>query len=232
MRAGVLSAGLWGVVAGGRAAERKEVSLVGTFQRPQSWDPAKFAQEQLRGLVRHVFCSSASPVRQVVFSAAEPETDVHAICMSVGQILALETLREVAVVGQRGTGESGESANKRRNAPLRQIATRVQENLWLVPAHETAEMTGSTVALHTYLGEIRKQFEYSIVEAVPSGASSEAAAMAQFADGIVLVLSAGRTRRAAAREIRDALSAAQVRFLGAVLNDREFPIPEGIYRRL
>jgi len=233
MRAGVLSAGLWSVVAGGRTAESEDASSpVRSVPPSQTWDPVRFAQEQLRGLVRQVFCSNAAPLRQVVFSAVEPETEVHSICMNVGQILALETLREVAVVGQSRPGECGESAHKQRNTPLRQIATRVQENLWLVPAHETDEVAGTTISLHTYLGEIRQQFEYSIVEAVPCGASNEAAAMAQFADGMVLVLSAQRTRRAAAREIREALSAAQVRLLGTVLSDREFPIPDGIYRRL
>jgi Mrp family chromosome partitioning ATPase len=56
--------------------------------------------------------------------------------------------------------------------------------------------------------------------------------MAQFADGIILVLSAHRTRRAMARKIKETLEAAQVRILGTVLSDRVFPIPERIYRRL
>jgi len=56
--------------------------------------------------------------------------------------------------------------------------------------------------------------------------------MAQIADGVVLVVSAERTRRAAACKIKEMLEAAQVRLLGAVLSDREFPIPERIYRRL
>jgi len=57
-------------------------------------------------------------------------------------------------------------------------------------------------------------------------------ATAQFADGIILVVSAHRTRRIAARKIKEVLEAAQARILGTVLSDRIFPIPEGIYRRL
>jgi Mrp family chromosome partitioning ATPase len=56
--------------------------------------------------------------------------------------------------------------------------------------------------------------------------------MAQFADGIILVLSAQRTRRIMARKIKGMLEAAQARILGTVLSDRVFPIPDGIYRRL
>jgi Mrp family chromosome partitioning ATPase len=56
--------------------------------------------------------------------------------------------------------------------------------------------------------------------------------MAQSADGMILVLSAQKTRRIAARKIKDVLDAAHVRVLGTVLCDREFPIPERIYRQL
>jgi Mrp family chromosome partitioning ATPase len=56
--------------------------------------------------------------------------------------------------------------------------------------------------------------------------------MAQFADGMILVLSAQRTRRATAIKVKQTLERANVRLLGSVLSDREFPIPEGIYRRL
>jgi receptor protein-tyrosine kinase len=79
---------------------------------------------------------------------------------------------------------------------------------------------------------VRREFEYSIVEAPPAGESNEATAMAQFADGIILVVSAQRTRRAAALKIKASLEAAKIRLLGTVLSDRLFPIPEKIYRRL
>ena len=64
------------------------------------------------------------------------------------------------------------------------------------------------------------------------GESNEAMAMAQFVDGIILVLSARRTRRIAARKMKEMLEGAHARILGSVLSDRVFPIPQGIYRRL
>jgi hypothetical protein len=51
-----------------------------------------------------------------------------------------------------------------------------------------------------------------------------------FTLGIILVLSAKHTRRVTALKIKNALR--QVRLLGTVLSDREFPIPTSIYRRL
>jgi protein-tyrosine kinase len=51
-------------------------------------------------------------------------------------------------------------------------------------------------------------------------------------DGVVLVLKANSSRREAARQALNEMQSANVRVLGAVLNQRTFPIPEKIYKRL
>jgi len=219
-------------------ASRPEVDRL---REPAGWNPESFARQQIRGLVRQVFFSNAArPVRQVVCSALEPETDMRSLCRSVGEALALQTPATVAVVGayprllQDADAREDPASRSFNNAsmPLRQISAHLRANLWLVPDTENGGDPVTAGSLHSYLGEVRRQFEYSIVQAPPAGESDGAAAMGQFADGIILVLSAHHTRRAAARKIKAALEAAQVRILGAVLSDRMFPIPEAIYRRL
>ncbi len=79
------------------------------------------------------------------------------------------------------------------------------------------------------MANIRHEFEYSLI-ATSSGASDDALFLGQVSDGIVLVLSEMRTRRAAAVRFQNALS--QSRLLGTVLIDREFPVPAAIYKRL
>ncbi len=225
--------------AAGRAGVRSEQK---TVVEANGWTPEKFGREQIQGLVRQVFLSCAGlPVRQVVFSALEPETDVKYLCRQVGEALAAETRARIAVVGEYPqilrdceTSKSGarECAASGGSLPPRQDAIRVGANLWLVPAHGTDVRWGATAGLHSYLDEMRREFEYSIVEGPPAGESNEAMAMAQFADGIILVLSACHTRRITARKTKEMLEAAQARILGTVLSDRVFPIPHGIYRRL
>jgi len=51
-------------------------------------------------------------------------------------------------------------------------------------------------------------------------------------DGVILVLEANSTRRAAAQRAVQVLHATNARLLGSVLSGRTFPIPEEIYRRL
>jgi hypothetical protein len=236
MSAGVLFAG-----ATERETERPDKRKTRESER---WNPEGFAREQIRGLVRRVFFSNTErPVRQVVFSAMGAETDVKSICRRVGEALALETTGNIAVVGEYpqalpdADAETSGLQPAKGSTLLQQSATRLRGNLWLVPPAGKNSATrnedeGNTARLHSYLGQIRREFEYSIVEGPAAGESNEATAMAQFADGIILVLSANRTRRITARKIKEMLEGAQARILGTVLTDRDFPIPEGIYRRL
>jgi hypothetical protein len=228
--------------------------------RVEEWNPEDFAQEQIRGLVRRVFFGTAERVvRQVVFSAVEPETDVQSLCRRVGEVLAAETAGTIAVAGnfpigvndldhddlgpedpEHGDPENDDAGKSRRPLPpkearddtnrLRQSAIRVRRNLWLVPV--AGKQAVSAASLHQYLSQVRREFEYSIVAARSAGESNQALAMAQFADGIILVLSAQHTRRATALRIKRAVEGSRARLMGTVLSDRVFPMPEALYRRL
>jgi hypothetical protein len=219
----------------------QELPSVSSWKAARGWSAEKFAREQIRGLVRMVFSSSApKPMRQVIFSAVDASTDVRDLCMSVAETLALETLGDIAVLGgfaqiARDDTHNPEFAGrmeKNRSMPLHYAATHIRSNVWLLPARQSP-MDGVPCSSNlAYMGDIRREFEYSIVAAPSAEESAEALAMAQLSDGIILVLSARNTRRATARRIKQQLDHARVRLLGTVLSDREFPIPAVIYRRL
>jgi polysaccharide biosynthesis transport protein len=80
--------------------------------------------------------------------------------------------------------------------------------------------------------ELRNEFDYVLLDAPPLSSYSDALALVQVADGIVLVLEANSTRRDAVARIVENLRAAQINVLGAVLNKRTFPIPTPLYKRL
>ena len=213
----------------------------GSSLKACKWDPDDFAREQIWGLIRQVFFASlASPVRQIVLAAVEPGTDVARICRQVGEALALETSRGVAVVNRGPENYQGSGKDRDRvrpgiegsSTPLLEFATQVRSNLWLLPQGKILTSGVGAPNLHGRLSKLRREFEYSIVEGPPAAESSEAAVLGRSADGIILVLEAHRTRRAAARKIKRTLDAAGARVLGLVLTGRKFPIPEGIYRRL
>ncbi|HEY1679797.1 MAG TPA: hypothetical protein VGG04_18925 [Candidatus Sulfotelmatobacter sp.] len=227
---------------GAHEAEWQEDFPKASICRPAgAWSAEKFAREQIRGLVRMVFSPNAPrPVRQVIFAAVDASTDVRGLCMSVAETLALETLGDIAVLGGyaqivRDDLHNPESAGRMdnsRNPSLHQGATHLRSNLWLLPARQSQFDSPIVANGRSYLEEIRKQFEYSIVAAQSAEESGEALGMAQLADGIILVLSARNTRRATARKVKERLEQSHARLLGTVLSEREFPIPAAIYRRL
>ncbi len=222
----------------GPGAQETTLPWVEPVREANDWNPEDFAREQIRGLVRRVFFAGGSrPVRQVVFSAAGPNSDVGNICDQVGQALALETHAQVAIVGcERRAGEIAQLHPRHaRSAGIKTWSTQLAANLWRVPGFGTrqcGEELGTGPYWLSRLTELRNEFEYAVIHAPAAETSSEAALLGQLADGIILVLGAHSTRRAAARKIKETLEGSQSRILGTVLSARRFPVPERIYRRL
>ena len=203
----------------------------------QPWNPEDFAREQIRGLVRRVFLSNSSrPVKQVVFSATESHLEIASICDSVARALAEETRAHVALVDTgQGLVETRYPHAPSRGTAIKSSSDQIATNLWRVAKsriEECSEESGAGLQWLPCLKELRKEFEYVVLQGPAAGISSEAALLGQLTDGIILVLGARRTRRATVLKIKETLEAAQCRILGTVLMERTFPIPERIYRRL
>lgn len=205
---------------------------------PASWSLERFGQEQLQGLVRKLFLTPhEKPVRQVLFTAADRETNISLLSQLVGEALAFEKAGSVAVMGRyrQLCQENGVRAGVPRDCgngatTLRENGFRLNENLWLVP-NAKEEQCSTSPKLSARICGLRREFDYSIVEG-PTANSHEAMVMAQMVDGVALVLSARYTRKSSARNVQRCLESANARILGTVLIDRIFPIPQNIYRRL
>jgi Mrp family chromosome partitioning ATPase len=213
----------------------------------KAWDAQQFAQEQIRGLVRRVFLQGwPRPARQVVFSSAGHQVEIASVCRRAGEALAAERAGRVALVEADiqtkalelsfgRTSNDGEDISETAGA-LRKSSRQVARNLWLVSAAAflgCGENGNNSAWFLSRLGELRREFDFALIHASPAGeADGSAAFLGHLADGLVLALDAHRTRRRSAMRIREQLSAANVRLLGAVLRDRVFPIPERLYRRL
>jgi hypothetical protein len=209
------------------------------------WNTESFAAEQIQNLVRQVFSPGfPRPARQVVFSAALPEQKIGRLCARIGETLASNSLDVCLVEADLRTRSlqinfGGTSTDGRETPDLagavRKSSLQLSSHLWLVPAEvfvgEKANLH-SVLWLRSRLGVLRREFDYTVIHAPAFGAGTEPCLLGHLADGIILVLEANRTRRATANSIRESLNSFNVRLLGAVLSERTFPIPEGLYRRL
>lgn len=82
------------------------------------------------------------------------------------------------------------------------------------------------------LRELRSQFDFVLISAPPVNEVPSIVAMGQRSDGAVLVVEAHDTKRDVALRVKQEWERANTRLLGAVLNNRTFPIPKALYERL
>ncbi len=84
-----------------------------------------------------------------------------------------------------------------------------------------------------FLGRmVQSGYEFVLLDIPPILNYAEGLALSNLCDGIVFVVSAGRARMEVVKEAKKLMERARVPILGAVLNHREYFIPEWIYRKL
>ncbi len=226
--------------------EREGTGAAATDARGSKWDPKRFAEEQIRGLVRRVFLPGwPRPAKQVVCSAANCGMDIAELCFRTAEVLAAEGTQGVCLVEtdfeenpfERRYGRTSNDGNVSFEATgaVRTSSRQIKKGLWLVPAISfigSPENLQNPAILQRRLGQLRREFDYAVIHAAPVGESAAASLLAHLADGLLLAVEAHRTRRMTALRIREHLLAANIRLLGVVLQERTFPIPENLYRRL
>jgi hypothetical protein len=215
-------------------AGEKAASCADESAKTKVWDGKDFEREQVLGLVRRSFLVNGEhPGKHIVFSAAEAQLDVTGICKQVARCLASETPLDVALVVETQSVDAAPGSQRDEPQWIKSCSNRESANFWRVPRH-TASLAGKP-SIHlnwiAFLLELRAEFAYSVIQGPPAAISSEAALLGKMTDGVILVLGARTTRRAAAANVKRVLQS-ESRILGAVLSERTFPIPERLYRRL
>jgi Mrp family chromosome partitioning ATPase len=87
-------------------------------------------------------------------------------------------------------------------------------------------------SLRESLDAIAGGYDWIVIDGPPVLESPDAATLGAVADGVVVVVQAGRTKRPVLTRSVDLLSRAGGRMLGMVLNRRRLEIPDFIYRRI
>ena len=125
------------------------------------------------------------------------------------------------------------------------------ENLWVLPAkksrngrNEAPELPKRSFLMRVARqGEIvdtgldsvdalRVSFDNILIDCRSLKTSADAAMVSSCVDGIVVVVDAGRSRRDEIVNAQRTIEAAGGNFLGFVLNQRRYPVPEWLYKRL
>jgi len=205
-------------------------------------------REEIAKLVLNLFLLPGTQgPRQVVFTGMEAGTGCSWMCARVGEVLASQISGSVCVVdcNLRSPGlhqqfainnHFGLSDALVQSNPVHQYARQLsRKNLWLLSCGSSIENWQEQVAsenLRLRLAELRTQFDYVLMDVAPLNTCNDCIVLGNLSDGVVLVLKANSTRREAAQTALKDLKAANIPILGAVLNQRTFPIPDRIYNWL
>ena len=84
-----------------------------------------------------------------------------------------------------------------------------------------SEMLGSH-RMEEILGQLRDRFDYILIDSPPIIAVTDAAVLASKVDGVILVISAGKTKRELARKARSLLQNVNANLIGVVLNNVKY----------
>jgi Mrp family chromosome partitioning ATPase len=204
------------------------------------------AREEVTKLVQRLFLSGQR-TRQVVFTGTEEGNGCSWICAHAADILASQTAGTVCVVDCdvhyptlhtefQVTNHYGLADALVSGEPIRQFAQQLAHpNLWLLSCGASNENSQQFITLDRMrkrMFELRSEFDYVLLDASPLNAGNHAAVLGGWCDGVALVLKANSSSRKAARKSLEELQTANVAVLGAVLNQRTYPIPQSIYNRL
>jgi Mrp family chromosome partitioning ATPase len=206
------------------------------------------AQQECYKLVQRIFLGqSTNPFRVVVFAGVDRGVGCSRICVEAGRILAANSKGSVCLVDAnfrtpslpaflQVRGDMGLANSLQEEGGIRSFATQLTpSNLWLL-ANGTGRLESSSLLnserLKPRMQELRKEFDFILVDAPALNLYTDALSLGRIADGVVVVLQADSTRRESALRGLQSLRDAHVEVLGAVLNQRTFPIPESVYRRV
>jgi succinoglycan biosynthesis transport protein ExoP len=202
---------------------------------------------EITKLVQRLFCQDGQGrgPKLVAFSGITRDDRSSWICAKAAQSLAEQANTSVCIVEANlgapqvhvhlgAASQPGFAEALTTDGPIRNFAARIcGQNLWLLASGLVKP--GFRPPLERYrerFAELRGAFDHVLVSAPALSKETEATFIGQLADGVVLIVEANHSRRETVRRAKDQLESVHVQLLGAVLDQRTFPIPEELYRRL
>jgi len=195
-------------------------------------------------LVHSLFFETQPNPRVVVFTGLDAGSGATSLCSRAGELLAAKTTGSVCLVDANLRRPALHRAFEMENQPglvdallevgaINSFARPLEnERLWLVSGGTEVPDAHTLLAserLAGYISELRRNFDYVLIDSPAASLYTDSLVLGAISDGVALVLKANVSRRATASKIVRDFAGAGVRVLGAVLNQRTFPVPSAIY---
>jgi len=232
---------------GGRSAQPSSVAetVVVETARPQVEGAER---DEIAKMVSRIFLAAPETPRCVVFMGAEAGTGCSRVCSQAAEVLAATAAGgSVCVLDANlrtpSLHEHFDVENRHGLTDALQDGGTIRKYMQFFAGGRLALLTcGSSVGawqtllasqqMHSRLTELHREFDYVLVDIPPLSLYPDGVTLANMSDGLVLIVKADSTRREVAQAVVQDLRSAKVRVLGAILNERRFPIPQALYHRL
>ncbi len=204
-------------------------------------------REEALKLVQRLFQPGQAAPKTVMFAAIGSQNGSSSLCAVIARLLAESVPGSVCLVeGNFRTptlpevlgvdNHCGLSDALRQESAIKGFARQIgPDNFWYLSSGSLVQDSLNLLngdRMKERVSELRKEFDYLVIDAPPLIAYADAMALGRLVDGVVLVLEANETRREAALQVTENLRASKIPVLGAILNNRTFPIPAALYKRL
>jgi Mrp family chromosome partitioning ATPase len=220
-------------------------------EAPTTSHPAYFGEsglEEVKAMVQRTFLlPGIETPRTVIFTSTESGSGCTWVCARVAEALASQVSGSVCLVDANlyapGLHEQfgipnhyGLSEALLQPEPMINFVTQLSRpNLKIVSCGSALQKAQGLLAsdrMRGRINELRSNFSFVLLDTSALSLSKEAFVLGKAADGVVLLLKANASRKETARSAVQEFQAARIKVLGAVLNQRKFPIPEALYKRL
>ena len=118
---------------------------------------------------------------------------------------------------------------------LTEIDSKSRDRLFVITCEEAppevSEDFFDSDSFETLLKRMREEFDYIILDGPPVITSSETRFIVPKVDGVILMLESEESRQQVSIRVKQKVEIARGKFLGVVINQRKYYIPNWIYRR-
>jgi len=170
------------------------------------------------------------PSRVVMFMSSINREGTTTVAAQFASMLATDKRLRVLALDLNARRPALASRFAARNRP---DASRDEPRIALGRIGSEAPGAGlSPTAARAFITSVSGEYDWVVLDGPPVLDAPEAADYASLADGIVMVLRSGHTKRPVVSRAVDLLRKSGARVLGTVLNRRRLEIPDFLYRRI
>jgi Mrp family chromosome partitioning ATPase len=179
--------------------------------------------------------------RVVAFTAATPGEGVSYVVNLIAKELALQTNKrvlrvEAAVLRELYLADANYVARYCEETEVENLLSITTTQTRARPVTSRGVLSSDFDVNPEYrldcIKALRWNFDYVLIDCLSLAVSADAATLAPLVDGTSVIVKAAQTRRAQIKRSQQMMENAGGQFLGFVLNQRHYPVPNWIYQRL